>query len=711
MTLEDFERQLAREQAERDNVRSSKRKRSRSTDERHSHRRHNRHSNHHREPSRHYSHNDESHKRHRRRSKHRDGHEKQRERLARHDSLSDQVGGKGSEGGSRHEIEDGSTRDTLRARELEKHADNRPSRMSWMQGPAGDAVENVRSKRPKTPPGPFRKAKHVQPTGRDQNASSAGNGGKDDRLEELPSQHQVNYAFGDAGSAWRMKKLSGIYREAEETGKSVDDIAVSRYGSIRDFDDAREEEIEMDRRNIYGENYVGKEKPSGDLFEERKINAGLAGQRGTAPREANEIDVDIPQAEAMDEDPAHTETLLLDQTTLNRMKADVMRAQLRKDPKAADLEAKYNAAMASAANIRQPDVVVLNRMENRMLAGGRQGEVAEVSGKRGRERGLVQENEDMSVDDMVRQERRTRGQFAGDGRAFAERIAKDGKFNDDLEYMDDNAEKLAKSVQKSDINLRNTSIQEYHKIKKILDTCPLCSDEDANAPPTAPVVSLGTRTFLTLPTSPEITPYGFCATIAPTQHRLNLLECDDDEWEEIRNFMKSLTRFYYNLKPQRSVIFYENAAHEGRKRHASLEAIPIPMSLADTIPQYFKEAILSADEEWTQHKKIIDTLKNSEKPGFGRHAFRKSMVSELPYFHVWFRIDGGLGHVVEDPRRWPKGDLFAREIIGGILDVGPEVIKKQGRWRKGDLEMQSRVKAFKDLWDVWDWTKALLEPS
>ena len=576
-------------------------------------------------------------------------------------------------------------------------------------------VEHVRSKRPATPPGHFRKGTDTNAQTRaheEEIEQSVANGQKPD-AKTLDSQHEVDYTFGDSGSDWRMKKLDNIYREAKEKSRSVDDVALDRYGNLRDFDDAREEETELDRRKMYGADYVGKDRPSGELYEERKLDAGEGGQRKRRENEAesSEDEFEAAQGKVMQEGPPPAETMALDQSALNRLKADMMKAKLRKAPEAADLEAKYNAAVAQSANTKQPDVVVLTKMENRMLAGGRQGEVKEVSGKRGRERGLVTENEDMSIDDMVRQERRTRGQLGGDGKAFAERIAKDGKFDNDLDYMDDNAEKLAKSVQKSDINLRNTSINEYRKMKKVLDTCPLCSHEDTNTPPQAPVVSLGTRTFLTLPTSPEITPYGLCATIVPTQHRLNLLECDDDEWEEIRNFMKSLTRFYYSLKPKRSVIFYENAAHEGRKRHASLEAVPLPMSVAENISQYFKEAILSADEEWTQHKKVIDTLKNSERPGFGKQAFRKSMVSELPYFHVWFRIDGGLGHVVEDPRRWPKGDLFAREILGGILDVGPEVIKKQGRWLRGDPAMRTRVDDFKKLWDKWDWTKALLEAT
>jgi len=352
-------------------------------------------------------------------------------------------------------------------------------------------------------------------------------------------------------------------------------------------------------------------------------------------------------------------------------------------------------------------------MESRMLAGGRKGEVNAIENKRGKERGLVEENEDMSIEDMVRQEKRTRGQFGGGGRAFAERIAKDAKFDNDLDYLDENASKLAKHVQKSDINLRNTAIEDFQKMKRILDTCPLCHHEDTSTPPQAPIVSLATRVFLTLPTSPEITPYGLCASIVPIQHRLNLLECDDDEWEEIRNFMKSLSRFYYDQKPKLSVIFYENAAHEGRKRHASMEAIALPLKFGADAPAFFKEAILAADEEWTQHKKLIDTLAKATTGGLGKLAFRRSMVTNLPYFHVWFSLDGGLGHIVEDTRRWPKGDLFAREIIGGMLDVSAEIVKRQGRWRRPDPEMDKRVQTFRSGkgWTKFDWTSVLMDPQ
>jgi hypothetical protein len=381
----------------------------------------------------------------------------------------------------------------------------------------------------------------------------------------------------------------------------------------------------------------------------------------------------------------------------------MLKAKLRNAPDAVQLEEAYNAAAnAGLADQAQADVVVLSNMDNRMLAGSRAGEVTAVSGKRGRERGLVVENDDMTIEDMARQERRNRGAHGGEGRAFAERIAKDGKFVDDLDYMDDNATKLSKRVVQSEVNLRNTAIGDFQKMEKILQNCPLCYHEDSGQPPVAPVISLATRTYMTLTTEPEVARGG--AVIVPIQHRFNLLECDDDEWEEMRNFMKSLTRFYH--AQDKSVIFYENAAFmSSRKGHAALIAVPLPHHLAENAPAYFKEAILASDEQWSQHKPIIDTLALVQRPKYGKAAFRRSMVKEMPYFHVFFTLDGGMGHIIEDERRWPRGDLFAREVIGGMLGKGPEVIKKQGRWERHD----NRIGPFRKKWEKFDWTSVLMD--
>ena len=522
----------------------------------------------------------------------------------------------------------------------------------------------------------------------------------DDASGPSSRERQVTYTFGDAGSQWRMTKLKAVYDLAESSGRSVDEVAIERFGSLEEFDDAREEKIEMDRRKVYGAGYVGKEKPTGDLFAERKAKMRLEQET------SHDRSPSLPLEQGMIIEDVVEKAPPMDQSALNRMRAQLMKAKLRNAPDAAKLEQEYNAAMAAfSASTASSNAVVLDASHSRMLAGSSRGEVKAVTNKRGLERGKVEENTDMSVEDMVREERRTRGQAGGEGMRLAERIAKDAKFDNDLEYLDENAEKLAKRVHKNEASLKNVAVSEYKKLTRILDTCPLCHHEDRAPPqnqPLAPVVSLATRVYLTLPTNPELTGAEGGAVISPISHRTNLLECDDDEWEEMRNFMKSLTRMYHDQG--REVIFYENAAAPQRRLHAALVAVPIPYDLGDTAPAFFREAMLSADEEWSQHKKVIDTGK-AAREGLGKLAFRRSIAKEMPYFHVWFTLDGGLAHIVEDSERWPRGDLFAREIIGGMLDCEPDVIKRQGRWHRND----ERLDGFKKRWRKFDWTRVLTE--
>ena len=685
MALEDFEKELAQAKAEEERKHKHRRRDSDSREERHRH--HHRSSRHH-EPR---QEDEDGHKSKRRRRSRdvEDDHESRRRHRYKHRDE------------DRHESRDKYCR-------KDSDTSTKPDvtelkRDSWMETPSSLDIDYVqRPQRPQSPP----KNKNmdaqyelkIHEKELNHQLRDLQQGKTLDDLQE-PAQHEVDYTFGDSGSKWRMTRLKAVYKHAEKTGQKVEEAALERYDNLREFDDAREEETELGRRETYGEGYVGKEKPSGELFQERKLDAGVRRSPVNTRDEVSAVDERV-EGIAISTQPSATGKAL-DQTGLNRLKAQIMKANLQKDPKLAELKKEYEDAVAVSSGNRQSNVITLSAMDNRMLASAPRNEVKAMSGGRNRERGNVEENEEMSIADMVAEERRTKGQGGGAAYRTAERIAKDGKFDNTEDYLDENAAKLAKRVHKSEINLRNTAIQDYQKLNRILDNCPLCHHEDTGVPPVAPVVSLATRTFLTLPTEPELSDGG--AVIVPIQHRTNLLECDDDEWEEIRNFMKSLTRLYHDQG--RDVIFYENAARPDRKPHAALSAVPLPYSLGDTAPAFFQEAFLTSEEEWSQHKKIIDTLKKS-KDGLGKLAFRRSIVKEAPYFHVWFEIDGGLGHIVEDSNRWPRGDLFAREIIGGMLDIAPDVVKKQGRWERGH---DRRVEGFRKKWRKFDWTRVLTE--
>ncbi|KAI4938694.1 hypothetical protein J4E86_011234 [Alternaria arbusti] len=713
MGLEDFEKELAQGKKKDDKKR---RDRSRSRDRHHKHRssRHHyddRDERHRHKRSRH--HRETSEERARRKRRERDEKDDRPRRKHKEPASSDDEDRLTRKRKSRHYEEDESSGDEIPQekdyappdddildQQLEDAANADLQRDDWMKAPSSMDVEYVQRKNKEEKATYVKASDEGQPALKMHHAElnrDLGNSKDQEAVAEEPAQREVSYTFGDSGAQWRMTKLKGIYRNAEESRRSVEEIAMEKYGDLRDFDEAREEEIELDRRKMYGQDYVGKEKPSGELFEERRLNAGIH-RPSREPHEPSEL----PQGETVQDPQPATNTVMLSQTELNRLKAQMMKAKMKKAPEAAQLEAEYNAALAGNSTSQNRDVVVLNAMDNRMLAGGRQGEVIALTNKRGTERGLVKENEEMTIDDMVRQERRTKNQAGGEGALLAEKIAKDSKFDNDLDYIDDNATKLAARAPKSSINLRNAAIQDYTKMNRILDACPLCHHEDKSPPqpPIAPIISLATRIFLTLPTEPEISTGG--AVVVPIQHRTNLLECDDDEWDEIRNFMKCLTRMYHDQG--RDVVFYENAAFPGRKGHAALNAVPIPYELGDTAPAFFKEAILESASDWTQHKPLIDTQKASRN-GLGKQAFRRSLAKEMPYFHVWFELDGGLGHIVEDERAWPRGDLFAREVLGGMLDVGVEVVKRQGRWVKGDR----RVEGWRKGWRKFDWTRVLTE--
>lgn len=434
MTLEDFEKSLAEEQ-ERES------RPERSDKEKHRHRHHNRDRDRRdrdRDRSREHRHRHRSH-RHRSRSR-----EKGSDRAS--ESRRDDGGHRHKR--SRRSSDHGDDRDHHKRRHRESREEEQPApaaevtqeeptrmkRDAWMEAPSSLDIDYVQRRdkarleeeaKPRMLQADFELKIHNRELNTHLRDLKEGKALED--IEQEPAEHEVNYTFGDAGSGWRMTKLKGVYREAEEGGRSAEEIAVERFGDLRSFDDAREEEAELDRRETYGEGYVGKEKPTGELFRERKQEENVHRDPHEHLRNPEKEFSASGQGKPMETEPPAQTTQHLDLTALNKLKAQMMRAKLKGAPDAAELEEQYNAAAASMANKKEPDVMVLGVMENRMLAGKRN-EVKNVETERGLERGKVEENEDMTIEDMVQEERRSRGQFGGEGRRLAERIAKDGKF-------------------------------------------------------------------------------------------------------------------------------------------------------------------------------------------------------------------------------------------------------------------------------------------
>ncbi|EIW68951.1 hypothetical protein TREMEDRAFT_68880 [Tremella mesenterica DSM 1558] len=448
---------------------------------------------------------------------------------------------------------------------------------------------------------------------------------------------------------------------------------------------------------------------------------------------------------------------------LNRLQAKVLRAKLSDDPKAVELEEEYdkerrrfergggdqggegmwtgssNGIQGQMGRVDEngtrTEVQVLPTLDGRgrlydvgmgkeddeNVRPGNRRKKPERFETRDKEGNLLRYNADddeLSLGELVRQEKfgaGSREQKEFDAQ-MAMNIARDAKFENDLDYMDDNADRLARRKMKSDAMKRQFAINDYARTKKALDECPFCYQEDRQ--PLTAVVALGTRTYLCCTMTEELVE-GHCL-IVPLQHHLSSLEMDDDEWEEVRNFMKCLMRMH--AKENKGVLFYETILSFRQQRHTFIEAVPLPYDQFQDAPAYFRESILASESEWSQHKKLIDF---SSRPG----GFRRCLVSNIPYFMVHWDYKGekGYGHViegteeggVEDGIPANEGDrggtsfppmneedvYFASEIIGNLLELEP---RKWRNPRKIDFVLnKQRAKELGTWFQPYNWTTQL----
>ncbi|CAO1616689.1 unnamed protein product [Parajaminaea phylloscopi] len=344
-----------------------------------------------------------------------------------------------------------------------------------------------------------------------------------------------------------------------------------------------------------------------------------------------------------------------------------------------------------------------------------------------------------SLADLVRQEKFSAGMsdqknFDAD---FANRIASDASFRTGVDYLDDNVEKMSRKKMRSDALKRQFAINDFAKTKKALESCRFCwrgghngMDDDEEKPPLARVIATGTRAYLALPeTEPLVAGH---ALIVPIQHHLNMLEADDDVWEEVKNFMKCLLQMAAAEGEDRSYVFYETVLSLRQQRHTCIEAVPLPRDLLETLPGHFQVELSSVEGEWSQNKKVIEFT--PQKP------FRRSMVSQLPYFMVQFDHKGerGYGHVIEgtdagsaedgrgagadggNPNDAYAGNFmsghgsgakfehfFAAEIIGNLLDLEPRAWRNPKRLRNDPKRAEELQRDLAAKWAPFDWTKML----
>ncbi|KZV61507.1 hypothetical protein PENSPDRAFT_592720 [Peniophora sp. CONT] len=580
---------------------------------------------------------------------------------------------------------------------------------------------------------------------------------------------------GGPGSQWRMMRLRRVFETVEEEGRPLEEVAQERFGSLEAFEQAQEERRILDERGD-GQGQPQRGRDAGG--DKKRGQFGKGGERGfmfnepggsgmssrsqsfkrpagsgpTTPSAGASSTMGRPKYDSMristsgqstsahtpvptvlTPQPASSSRRAMSPSSLNKLQAKVLRAKLMGAPDAEKLEKEYESEMAVASGDVQGGVRTRVEMLPTLDAQGRLYDVGQGKNDAGPLPGnrkkkekvetrdaktgdIVRYNaddDDLTLGDLVKQERFGAGmsdQKDMDAQ-LARSIMTDNAFQNNLDYIDDNAEKLGRQKMRSDAMKRQFAINDYKRTQKALSTCSFCYGEDDSLPK-APVVATGTRAYLSCTTNEELV-QGHCL-IVPMQHYLSMLEADDDVWDEIRNFMKSLMRMF--AEQDMGVVFYETVLSIKSQRHTVIECVPLPWEKFDLIPGYFKESILMSEAEWSQHKKLIDF---SSRPG----GFRRMMVPNLPYFMVQFDYKGekGYGHVIEgssqndDPDE-PEdeggkggGDFphyFAAEILGNVLEVEPP-----GKWRRPrKLDFRGnrdRVERYKKMYSGFDWTGML----
>ncbi len=223
------------------------------------------------------------------------------------------------------------------------------------------------------------------------------------------------------------------------------------------------------------------------------------------------------------------------------------------------------------------------------------------------------------------------------------------------------------------------------------------------------VIALGEKVCLMLPCEPLVE--GHCL-IVPMAHVASLTVADEEVWEEVVRFQRSLRRMFAGQQEPQRCLFLETVMGLSRQPHAVLECIPVPPEVEEDCPLYFKKELNDADEEWATHRKLIST---TEK------GLRRSVPPNFAYFYVEWEV-GGYAHIIEDEDIFPRA--FGLDTVSGMLGLDPQRFnRKDGRDKRGGRgtggegggsqgarqfgrEKQAVLSFLKD-WEPHDWTAGL----
>ena len=321
-----------------------------------------------------------------------------------------------------------------------------------------------------------------------------------------------------------------------------------------------------------------------------------------------------------------------------------------------------------------------------------------LGSRRGKLKGSV--DEDISLEELVRRERMTGpsdidsihakniirlgGRYKGTELGGKSASGMDEEDQVDVKMFESSSSRMTGRMQKERDVKR--AISESNKWNRITQQCAQCFKSPQFKKHL--LIALGDHAYLSLPSKPTLG-NGHCI-LSPVEHTEASNSCDEQIWAELVKFKQALYRMFRSEK--QGVIFLEKTAEPHRKRHTYIECIAVPLEVEADAALYFKQALMEVDEEWSTHKKIIDTHQK---------GIRRSVPSGFSYFHVEW-ASGGYAHVIDDQKQFPND--FGVDVVAGMMGVDPP---KYGRQRPSFEQERCAVQDFIKRWQPFDWTTEL----
>ena len=217
------------------------------------------------------------------------------------------------------------------------------------------------------------------------------------------------------------------------------------------------------------------------------------------------------------------------------------------------------------------------------------------------------------------------------------------------------------------------------------------------------LIATGEHSYLMLPSQRDSLCWGHMMLV-PIDSVHTIVQADENVWDEMARYQHVIETAMQKGEPNDyeheplGVVYLETAITVNRPHHTVIHCIPVSYDVLEDLPIYFKKGLTEVGDEWSTHKKIIDTNRNE---AVGKNI-RHSIPPNFPYFHVEWSggrySSGGYAHVIEG--NFPLN--FGQDVVRGLLGQNPSAFgrKDRGGGRNGGGNVNVEVAKVKELKEV-----------